>query len=145
MTREHSQIEDYLEIILYYPELRVRLHSGYFNREPVPGYVVHGTNGSFHHHRTDVQETQLQGGMLPTHPDYGKDGSTGLLHYMEQTTAIREETPTPSGNYMAFYDGVYQALAGNTIMPVTAEDGIRVMTIVDAAERSVREGRLVRL
>lgn len=145
VTREHSQIADYLEIILYYPDLRVRLHSGYFNREPVPAYVVHGTNGSFHHHRTDVQENQLQGGMSPASPEYGKDESLGLLHHMHGTTALREEIPTPSGNYMAFYDGFYQTLCENKPLPVTAEDGIRIMSIIDAVERSAREGYLIQV
>lgn len=145
ITREHSQVNDYFELLLYYPRTRVRLHSGYFNREPIPAYVIHGTHGSFHHHRTDVQEAQLQAGVKTNLADWGVDASTGLLHCMDGTSARREELQTPPGNYMKFYDGVYQCLSNGSPMPVTAQDGINVMQIIEAAELSAREGRLVRL
>ena len=43
------------------------------------------------------------------------------------------------------YEGVYQAIANNKSMPVTAEDGIRVMQIIEAAEISSKEGRAVKV
>lgn len=143
ITRAHSQVDDYFELLLYYPSFRVRLHSGYFNREPWPAYVLHGTLGSFHHLRTDVQEAALQAGKKPGTEGWGADASTGLLHRMEGTSAIRELTATPAGNYMQFYDGVWKALDSDTAMPVTATDGVHVMMVIDAAERSANTGSVV--
>lgn len=46
VLRSTSQVEDYFEILLYYPKLHVRLRASYFVREPAPSYIVHGTKGS---------------------------------------------------------------------------------------------------
>ena len=145
VTRERSLVQDYLEILMYYPRLRVRLHSGYFNCEPVSAYVVHGTRGSFHHDRTDVQESRLQSGASPGTPDWGQDNSPGRITLMQDGRPVRREIPTPNGDYMDFYAGVHQALRQGSNMPVTAEDGVRVMTIIEAAETSAREMRVVPL
>ena len=145
ITRQQSQVDDYFELLLYYPAFRVRLHSGYFNREPLPAYVLHGTRGSFHHHRTDVQEAALQAGKKPGSEDWGKDPATGLLHWMAGTAAVREEIHTPAGNYMQFYEGVWQAIRNNAPMPVSAADGVEVMQVIDAAGRSAAEGRVIPL
>lgn len=145
ITREQSQVDDYFEVLLYYPSFRVRLHSGYFNREPLPAYVLHGMLGSFHHHRTDVQEYALQAGQKPDSENWGADTSTGILHWMNGTSAVREEIATPAGNYMRFYDGVWQALTAGEAMPVTAPDGTAVMRVIDAAGRSAATGAVIPL
>lgn len=47
ITRQASQVDDYFELILYYDKLRVKLKASFLVREPVPSYILHGTNGSF--------------------------------------------------------------------------------------------------
>jgi predicted dehydrogenase len=44
---------------------------------------------------------------------------------------------------MAFYEGVYQSVTAGRPEPVSAEDGARVMRIIDAAFRSHREGKVI--
>jgi hypothetical protein len=39
-TREHSLVDDWIDILLYYP-IRVRLKAG-FVREAIPAYAIHG-------------------------------------------------------------------------------------------------------
>ena len=65
ITRENSVVDDYLDILLYYSDLRVRLKAGFFVREPNPSYVVHGKKGSFLKSRGDVQEDELKVGKKP--------------------------------------------------------------------------------
>jgi predicted dehydrogenase len=144
ITRPMSQVDDYFEILLYYPELRVRLKAGYQVREPIPAYVVHGRKGSFLKSRGDVQEALLIDNHKPNTTDWGTEpvSEEGLLHTEKDGKIIREKVHTLQGNYYDYYDGVYKAITNNTPMPVTALDGIRVMQVIDAAVRSNSEKKL---
>src|SRR6185295_5448742 len=76
IMRPVSKVDDYFEVLLYYPGLRVRLKSSYQVREPLPGYVIHGSKGSFIKPKTDVQEAMLQAGKVPGQPDWGTESET---------------------------------------------------------------------
>ena len=47
ILRPHSQVDDYFELLFFYPHMRVRLRCSYLVREPLPAYILHGTKGSF--------------------------------------------------------------------------------------------------
>jgi predicted dehydrogenase len=138
ITRPHSRVDDYFEILLYYPTLRVRLKSGYQVREPLPAYSIFGRKGSFLKSRADVQETELVALKKPNLTNWGTEpvSEQGLLHTEKDGKVIREKIPTLQGNYYGYYDGIYQALRHNQPVPVTVDDGIHVMEIIDAAVRS---------
>jgi scyllo-inositol 2-dehydrogenase (NADP+) len=146
ITRPDSQVDDYFEILFYYEKFRVRLHSGYYVREPVPSYVIYGRDGTFLKSRADVQETKLQAGEKPTKEGWGEpESERGLLHTEKNGKVIKEKIPTLPGNYYAYYDGVYEAIANGKDMPVTADDGIRVMKVIDAVYKSSKEGKVIKL
>ncbi|MFI0491725.1 Gfo/Idh/MocA family oxidoreductase, partial [Flavobacterium sp.] len=138
ITRNHSLVDDYLDILLYYPDLRVRLKAGFFVREAIPSYIVHGKKGSFLKPRGDVQEDDLKLGMKPNLDNWGteQDGKEGLLHTEIEGKIIKEKVPTLKGNYYAFFEGVYQSIANDKLEPVTAQDGVHVMQIIEAAIQS---------
>jgi scyllo-inositol 2-dehydrogenase (NADP+) len=147
VTRAASQVEDYFEIRLYYPQHRVRLKSGYFVREPAPAYQVHGKKGSFLKTRADVQEASLLKGMLPDASGYGiePDSEMGLLHTEKNGLVVREHIPTLPGNYLAYYENIYHAITGKGPAPVAAEEGISVMQIIEAAYESHSQRQAVAL
>ena len=133
--RPNSKVGDYFDLKLYYPSHRVILKSSYFVREPLHGYVVHGTKGSFIKPKTDVQETELQSGKSPDNVNWGIEAETnrGLLHTEINGKIIKEHIPTLQGNYMAYYDGLYNAIRNNKPLPVTAEDGMLVIKVIEGA------------
>lgn len=146
VTRPSSQVDDYFEILLYYKTMRVRLHSGYFVREPVPSYVIYGRLGTFLKTRADVQEVKLQAGEKPTKEGWHEPVTEqGFLHSQVGEKVVKEKIYTLSGNYYAYYDGVYEAIANNKEMPVTPDDGIRVMRVIDAVYKSSKEGKVIML
>ena len=100
ITRPGSLVDDYFEILLYYPILRVRLKAGYQVREPFASYVVHGRKGSFLKSRGDVQETLLMANQKPNLTDWGTEPESeqGLLHTEKDGKVIRERVPTLPGN-----------------------------------------------
>lgn len=146
ITRDGSQVVDYFEILLRYPRHRVRLRAGYFFREPAPSYIFHGRLGSFLKTRGDTQEPRLLAGEKPRQAGMLEpESEQGLLHTERNGVVVREKVETLPGNYLDYFDGVYRAIAEGKEMPVTAEDGIRVMRIIEAAEQSNREKRVIEL
>jgi len=147
ITREHSLVDDYLDILLYYPEFRVRLKASFFVRECIPSYNVQGKKGSFLKPRGDVQEDNLKLGQKPNLDTWGteKEGQEGLLHTEIEGKIIKEKVPTLQGNYYDFFDGVYKSISNNTVEPVTAQDGVNVMRIIEAAIQSSKQMKAINL
>jgi scyllo-inositol 2-dehydrogenase (NADP+) len=146
--RSISQVEDYMELLLFYKNLRVRLKGSYLVREALPAYIFHGTKGSFIKPRADVQEIDLQKEKSPAEPGWGTEpeAAKGLLHTdKDGQNIIREYISSEKGNYMAFYDGMHQALRHDKPLPVSAEDGLKVICIIEAAFKSVQEKKVVEL
>jgi predicted dehydrogenase len=147
ITREHSVVDDWFDIVLYYPSLRARLKSSMLAREPRTAYILHGAKGSFFKSRADIQEADLIAGKIPNSENWGIEPASenGLLHTEKDGTVIKEQITTEQGNYYGFFDEVYKAIIHDTEMPVTADDGINVMRILEAAIRSNDERKLIDL
>lgn len=143
--RPSSKVSDYIDILLFYPALRVRLKSSYFVKEPLPAFILHGHKGSFLKHRADVQETALQNGLKPGSPDWGREPvwAQGLLHTAGKEGDQREAIDTLPGNYMAYYEGIYEALTANKPLPVTAEEGLSIMRVIETAINSDVERKVL--
>lgn len=147
IMREVSKVDDYMELLLFYPGLRVRVKSSYLVREALPSYVFHGTKGSFIKARTDVQEVMLQAHAIPGGAGWGIEPETekGLLHTEKDGRIIREYIPSLKGNYGDYYDELYQAIRANGPVPVTAEQGLNIIRVIEAAYKSNHEKKIVEL
>jgi scyllo-inositol 2-dehydrogenase (NADP+) len=147
ILRPMSKVDDYFEVLLYYPQLRVRLHGSYLVREPVPSFVLHGTKGSFLKWRADVQEEALLAGHSPGTPDWGVEPVTerGLLHTEINGVVLKETIPTLQGNYMEYFNLLYEAMRNNGPVPVSAEEGMNNVRLIEAAFKSSAEKRVVEL
>lgn len=141
---------DYFEIILFYQnDLRVRLKSSVFTKEAHYAYAIHGEKGSFLQERTDNQENELVAGAVP---EYGKEWTQplkepdGILNYLnENKETQRIFTSSESGNYMNYYQQIYEFIVFGYALPSPAEEIIKNMKIIDAAWESSKEGRIVAL
>lgn len=143
-VRENSLVDDWFDISLRYKTVRVQLKSSLLVCEQLPGFVLHGTKGSFIKKRADVQEVDLLAGKLPGTNDWGiePESDNGILYTGDiQSTII----PTAQGNYYDYYDAVYHAITENKPMPVTSDDGIAVMRIIEAAVKSNAERQVISL
>jgi len=143
ITRKRSRVDDYFDILMLYADKRVHVKGGYFFMQPLPEYSLFGTQGCFIKTRSDVQELQLGRGLKPGDVSFGlePDCEAGHIH----TGTGVQEIRSPRGNYMEFYELLYHSIVSDEQEPVTAEDGIRVMRIIDAAIQSHDEGRVIRL
>ena len=147
MIRNNTLVDDYIDILLYYSDFRVRLKAGFFVREPIPSYIVHGKKGSFLKPRGDVQEDDLKLGKKPNLDAWGKEPKSkeGTLHTEINNDVLNVKVPTLQGNYYDFFDGVYQSISNDTIEPVTANEGLNVMKIIEATIQSSQQMKVINL
>ena len=144
-VRKVSVIDDYFELLFYYNDKRVRLHSTYIAREASTGYVIHGEMGSFIKPKTNGQEIALLNGTIPQGDDWGVEESAdwGLLHTEEDGRIVREKIPSERGNYMDYFEGIYRAISNNAPVPVSAEDGLLVIKIIETAFKSSAQKKVI--
>jgi predicted dehydrogenase len=147
IIRPVSKVDDYFEVLLYYPNLRVRLKASYSVREALPGYIIHGLKGSFIKPKTDVQEALLQAGNIPGDKDWGREPETekGLLHTEIDGIEERKYIDSEQGNYDDYYSGIYEAIRNNKPVPVTAEEGMNVIRIIETAFESSEAQKVIQL
>ena len=147
ITRAQSLVDDYIDILLYYSSFRVRLKAGFFVREANPAYVIHGKKGSFLKPRGDVQEDELKLGKKPNLDTWGTESivKQGLLHTETNGEIVKKHIPTLQGNYYDFFDGVYHSIINDAIEPVSAQDGVHVMQIIEAAIQSSAQKMVIDL
>ncbi|MBF4470793.1 Gfo/Idh/MocA family oxidoreductase [Flavobacterium sp. HJJ] len=147
ITREHSLVDDWFDILLFYSDFRVRLKAGFFVREANPAYVVHGKKGTFLKPRGDVQEDELKLGKKPNLDTWGTEPKEleGFLHTEINGEIIKKKVPTLQGNYYDYFDGVYQSIVNDSFEPVTAQDGTRVMQIIEASIQSSEQKKAIGL
>ena len=143
--RQGATAIDYAHVLLRYDRLRVILNAGHLAAESSLRYVVHGTRGSFIKHGLDAQEGQSKAGLSPGDAAWGLDPSPGVLT-QQIDGETRRTTPTPQrGDYPAFYAAMRDAILGKGPPPVTADQALRVMRIIDAGRRSAAERREIAL
>ena len=147
VTRLLSKVDDWFDLLLYYPSFRVRLKASGFVKEAIPANIIHGCNGSFLKPRADVQEADLLAGKKPGHSDWGIETETGygLLHTEKDGVIVKEYVPSAKGNYGDYYEGVYKALTTEKPMPVSAQDGINTIIIIEAAVKSSAQKKVIEL
>lgn len=141
--RDNTLLDDYFEILCYYPTHRVRLKATFFAREP-QGFIIHGSKGSFIKSRSDIQERDLAASKSPTDADWGLEPESAYgTWYNEQYEATI--IPSEKGDYARYYQGIYEALQHHTPPPVTATEGRNVIRLIEAASQSSREGKIITL
>lgn len=145
IVRMLSKVEDYFEVLLYYPSVKVRLKASNLVREALPAYVLHGTQGSFIKSRADIQEASLQAAIIPGSEAWGVEPGSekGLLHTEKNGIELREYITSEKGNYMDYYDGIYNAIRNNEQPPVLAADSLKVIAIIEAAYKSHNEKKVI--
>lgn len=141
---------DYFEILLYYKnDLRVRLKSSVFTKEDHYAYKIHGDKGSFLQERTDNQENELVAGAIPA---YGKEWMEslkepdGVLTYLnENSETKRVLTSSEFGNYMNYYQQIYEHIVFGYALPSLGNEIVQNMKIIEAALESSKKGKVVEL
>jgi scyllo-inositol 2-dehydrogenase (NADP+) len=145
VVRTGGSVTDWFHIRLHYPSVGVVLSSSYLAREPSPRFVLHGTLGSFVKHGMDPQEQALAGGGVPGSEGWGTEPEAAWGTLTTEGTPEKRKVETLPGNYMAFYNNLYDCIARSGEIAVKPEEATDVIRIIEAAQKSDTEGRTVRL
>lgn len=136
--RDGAEVDDYFDLNLYYPELKVTLKSGYLVREEGPRYLIHGTAGSYLKYGIDPQEQALTDGILPTATGWGEEDKSkwGILNTTYKDVQFRGPVETVPGAYMEFYRLLYETIATGSELAVKPEESLNGLKIIRAAYES---------
>lgn len=140
--RPGARTDDYFHVALGYGPLRVILHASMLTCGEAPSLEAQGSRGGLIKFGMDTQEAMLKAGRLPGSPGFGEDPIRAKLFLAPgDTVGDPEETPSPPGEYLAYYEALARALRGDGPNPVTAEDALEVMALLELGFASAREGR----
>lgn len=111
--------------------------------EPGPRFRVLGSRGTFTKFGLDVQEDSLRQGARPGDAHWGEDPEDrwGRLANGNDVRAV----PTERGAYERYYAGVAAAIRSDAPPPVDAADAVATIEIIEAANVSAHEQRVVEL
>lgn len=98
-----------------------------------PRFRVLGDRAAYLTHGLDVQEQQLRDGLTPADDGYGRTPpeAYGLLG----TPGRMRPTPTADGRYQDFYPRVAAAIRGEAPPPVSLDDAIAGLEVIETALR----------
>jgi len=152
--RDETAIEDAFDIALHYKGhgkgLLAFCRTSYLACDASPRFLLHGTKGSFKKYGLDPQEPALVGGAKV--PAQGskevwlleKEAAWGKLTVApvpsDPAMLVEHFVKTEPGDYRNFYANVRDALLGKAELAVTAEDGYRVVRLLEMARESSNKG-----
>lgn len=141
MQREGAQTDDWSHVVLDYGRLQVVLHASQVARRPADRFLVHGTRGTLVKRGSDPQEAQLLRGLKPTDAGFGVDPDDALFYPASTTDPL--PIGAVRGEQIQFYTQLARALEGKGNLPVTQDEALAVMSILEAAAESAAEHRAV--
>jgi scyllo-inositol 2-dehydrogenase (NADP+) len=145
--RDGAVTDDYFHVVLGYNTMRVILHSGSIVPAHDLKYIVHGEKGSFIKYGLDSQEEALKAGKKPIGEEWGADDPDkyGVLTSIKDGKTISQKVKTIAGSYATYYQKVYEHIVEAKPSPVTAEEGLMTIKIIELAKQSSKEKRAIYL
>lgn len=145
--REGAQADDWFHAMLRYGSLRVILHASALSAQLAPRFSLHGTQGSYTKYGLDTQEDALRSGQRPCRlepqgpANWGFDPQVGVLRLANGDELIEEPLINPQGDYTHFYACIRDALLHKGPNPVTAEQALEVIRLLELGLQSWQQGR----
>jgi predicted dehydrogenase len=138
--RDHASAPDYVHLQLGYAAHEVVLHASALTAITAPRFTIHGTRGSYVKYGLDTQEDQLKAGLRPGDVDFGTGNEAGTMCVLEGEQEVERALPTHDGAYADFYRALAASIQDGAPFPVSAQDAVDVMTVIELAHRSDSEG-----
>jgi len=145
--RQESLVDDSFKLELFYPEQSVVLKAGMLVKSPGPRYFVQGSEATFTKYGVDPQENSLKAGEMPDLEHWGveKPECFGKIELNNNSGEKLLAIKTESGNYMGFYDNVYEVLLKNNPIAVEPQQARDVIFIIEKAFESNVNNNVIRL
>lgn len=144
--RDHARSDDYFHAVLHYPHHRAIVHAGSLVAASAPRFAVHGSQGSYLKEGRDVQEDQLRHGTAPGAPGWGLDPQHGQHVIIDsEGRSHRSSVDNLPGDYRQFYAQFRDAILDQGPPPVSTEQALQVMRLLDAGRKSAQRGQRIAL
>jgi predicted dehydrogenase len=137
-----GKANDYFELKLDYPGLKVNLRSSMLVKIPGPAFKLNGMNGTFEKFGLDVQEGDLTAGLTPiSKSNWGQEPieHSGKLSLLVNQQDVTETIVSPPGDYRIYYQNVYDALVKNEALLVDPKDAMNTIKIIEIALESANK------
>ena len=143
--RPWSKADDCFDVKLHYPTLTATLKSTMLAKIPGPTFQIHGTNGSFVKFGLDVQEENLNKGMIPNTPDWGKEPESMRGKLVTDFNGVKMEAfvESENGDYREYFINLRDAIHGKAILAVKPEEARNVIRVIELAFQSSKEKRTI--
>ncbi|KVX08162.1 oxidoreductase [Burkholderia ubonensis] len=139
--RDNGSAPDFVHVQLGYPDKNVALHASALSAIEPARFTLHGTRGSYQKFGLDTQEDQLKAGLTPDDVEFGGGNPPGVLRVLDGDVETERPVPTLDGQYAEFYRALAASIREGAPFPVTPQDAVDVMTIIELAAQSEHEGR----
>jgi scyllo-inositol 2-dehydrogenase (NADP+) len=145
VRRPGAVVEDDVFVALAHPGgARSHLWAGVHAADRPPRFRVLGDQGAFVSHGLDQQETALRAGASPADPGFGRrDADAVGGAFLHDGTETAEPIALEAGRWTAFYPGVVAAIREGGAPPVTADEAVAVLDVLEAARDSAARGVVV--
>jgi predicted dehydrogenase len=138
--RDDATAPDYVHLVLGYAGHDAVLHASALAAFS-PRFVINGTRGGYLKNGLDTQEDQLKAGLRPGQPGFGAGNEAGRLHVLLSDGESERTLPTADGDYAGLYRSLAASIREGAPFPVSPQDAIDVMTVIELAMHSAAEGR----
>lgn len=139
--RKAGTPDDFFNVTFHYPTMLVQLHSDPYSPGTNLRYKLLGTEGKFIKFGMDPQEEKLRAQQDYLVPGWSIDPSSfwGTL-----TTEQHSQQITPvEGGYENYYLGVAAAISDDKPLPVTADQSLLVIKLIELIRESSDKGQTV--
>lgn len=147
IQRTGGKVHDYYDIRLQYKAHHVIVKSSYLVREQGPRYILHGTEGSFiASSGIDPQEQALKEKKIPGSAGWGMLGKEcwAKLNTTINGLHVEGRIETIPGNYLGFYQNLYEVLREGKSLSVKPEQARDVIVLIEAAYESNHQRRSIK-
>jgi len=137
-----GKANDYFELKLDYPGLKVNLRSSMLVKIPGPAFKLNGMNGTFEKFGLDVQEGDLTAGLTPiSKSNWGQEPieHSGKLSLLVNQQDVTETIVSPPGDFRIYYQNVYDSLVKNEALLVDPKDAMNTIKIIEIALESANK------
>ena len=141
--RDGARVDDFFHAVLEYGTTRIVAHASSLMPDHGPRIALYGARGSLFQYGFDGQEAALKEGAVPGEPRWGVTAEARVEVF--DANGTRTDPEVMNGQYEAFYARVAAALLDGAEPPVSSEDALNVMRVLDAARLSAETGQRIAL
>jgi predicted dehydrogenase len=146
VERPGGIVDDSFQLKLFYPEKTIVLKAGMMVKKPGPRFIIEGAKARYTKYGIDPQEALLKAGEKPLTKNWGEEdeGAWGVLEYYSPGRK-KESILSEKGNYMGFFDNVYDVLVNKKSILVAPGEARDVIFIIEKAFESHNKNKTIKI